>query len=123
MSTLKVENVQNLAGNAFGRVFIISGPLVPVQSGLLSFTHGLGSAPTIAGAYYEAIVANNGYSVGDRIYVQSSDGDNARQHTLWTSSTEVGYSSSTFPAVRNKAGTANFNFDATNWRIYLYAGY
>lgn len=123
MSQLTVGNVVSSAGNASNRFFRVSGAIVPVQNSVVTFTHQLSSAPTIAGLYYEAVVANNGYAVGDRIYQQTSDGDSGRQQTLWTNSTEVGYSTSAFPVFRNKAGTANFNIDATNWRIYLYAGY
>jgi len=72
MSTLRVDTIQDRSGNQKG-TFLAGTQCVknPVATSTITTqAHGLGGVPDFIVTYAECITADNGYSVGDRIYKQ-----------------------------------------------------
>lgn len=98
-------------------------PFPLAQSSLLtgaagaSYTHGLGSVPRLFGMQFVCKNANNGYSAGDVIPYQDSDGDGGRSSGIYADTTEVVFVGNTV-YTRNKGNTSAFQIlPNTDWEV------
>ena len=96
--------------------------------GSLTIAHGLGVRPFYVSAYIECTTAENGYSIGDRLYHpfsvsdSLSDGRGVSLSTNGTVNIDVrfGNQSAVF-LVNNKTTGAAVLLTNANWRLYVIA--
>lgn len=83
--------------------------------------HGLGGVPFMFQAYYKCHVANNGYSVGDLINMDTINADH--QKNYFANATHVYYRAMNDHHIVDRDGTSYINItsDSGNWRVTIRA--
>ena len=84
-----------------------------------SWNHGLGQVPQRFGAFAVITVETGGIPVGTVLAITSSDGDGARQTTIYANTSVVGFFGSN-PIYRG-FDSNNFTISASNANIYFWA--
>ena len=93
---------------------------VSYGSGITTVNHGLGRVPYFWNVRLRCKTANNGYSVGDEIFLGSMvDGDGARGYVSWANSTYIKYSIDNVNIQNTSADYAGTT--ASYWRLIFYA--
>lgn len=114
--------------NTSGAITIAAAASAPVYSSQQTFpavnvnttwNHGLGTTPRRFGAFAVLTTDVNSTPAGTRIAITSSDGDGARQTTVYANSTVVGFMGSS-PNYRG-FDSNNFTILPSNANIYFWA--
>lgn len=84
-----------------------------------TFTHGLGGIPLLVQAEFVCLVADAGYSVGDRLAPASLYQGDSRGMNIWWNSTTIGVRTANFFALQ-KASSQQI-LTASSWRIVVRA--
>ena len=97
------------------------------NAGLLTLAHGLGAEPKLVTAYIQCTSADNGYSIGDKVFVDlgnQSTAANTRGAAFYFDSTNVYVR---FPndtvsfLIANKSSGAGVAITNSNWQLYVRA--
>lgn len=95
---------------------VLSGDSVTVQ-----VAHGLGAIPFMFQGYYKCHVANNGYTVGELVSINTINSDH--QVNYFADATNIGIRTKNdhFIVDKDGEGYINITADASNWRIVFRA--
>jgi hypothetical protein len=100
--------------------YVESSSAVYNVAAVSTFTHGLGTLPKRFGAQAVVVGATCGFTVGDRIQLSTSDGDGARQATIWANTASVKYYAPADHVFRCPNGT-NTAITGTAFQLLLWA--
>lgn len=113
-------------GLSSGDYFHVVADTLSVEGNSYSVAHGLGEIPSLIVAGIECSTANLGYSIGDRVYLQTMkmNSNNGSGVTWWGDGTNVGYGmhSSATPYIPHKVPNSTLNaVTTTSWKPFVYA--
>lgn len=100
------------------------GPYTIVNGLAVTFTHGLGGRPDLVSPEFQCVVAGGGYSIGDRVILESAEFDETSGATReiwssWFNTTQAGVAFRTRVFAAVKTGGSSFQVTNTNFRLYI----
>lgn len=102
-------------GSLVEGVGIVNAAFKTAAPYILSTSHGLGVVPDIVQAYYQCVIVQHGYSVGDRVLVDTSQ--SGYPNVSFDASKVTLALTAAMPNILLKTGAAAGALIAANWRI------
>lgn len=124
MSTVRVNTIQDVSA---GQKATLKAGTQCVQNPVATATvttqaHGLGAIPSFVVAYLECLTAEQGYSVGDRVFMQYKDNGagNFGYMVEWDATNVRIVQANGVPQVLNRTTPAGaVSITAANWKIVV----